>query len=237
MISPPWSIHPLAPEGRTEGRALDQFADVMVERGEAEKDPASPHPLFGLDEDLEGRVLEVDERPTVDHEDAGLRLLRERCEVVAGVLHVQEEETADDPDEEDAREGLVLGVLGRDMAEVRGSGLAPDLVDRGPHGLRREGDEGNDDRDEYPVERPEDDNPGGRSDRPEELRSADFRDRPKVADLDERNRGRDDDGCERGGRHQPEEGREKEQRCQGSERGDGPAELGLRPGAAAHRRL
>src|SRR5262249_41094806 len=160
-----------------ESRALDHRERLGVEPHEPKLDAALLRAPVGFREHLERRVLEVEDAGEVERDDLRLHLLRELPYLLAEPLRVHEEEAAFEAHEEEARERLVVRVLARDRPEDVRPALPPEDAHGRIRDLVREAEEGDDDRDEDALERPEENDAEERRDRPEELHPADPQDR------------------------------------------------------------
>ncbi len=95
-------------------------------RRQPDDDAAVRHALFALHQRLQGRVLDVGHAAHVERQHARLVLRDQRIDLLGHVLRVDEEQPPLGPHDQQALEGLVVGVLGRQRPQHVGAALAAD---------------------------------------------------------------------------------------------------------------
>ena len=199
-----------------------------------------------LHQHLQRRVLDVGHPAHVERHDARLVLRHERVDLVGHVLRVGEVEAPLRPQDQQALEGLVVGVFGRQRPQNVGPALADDDRHARAGGLAGEADERHDDRHDDALQRAEHQDPEHGDDRPAKLHRAHPANGEEFHGLDQPDRVDDDDRRERRVGQQAQQRREQQHGRGGDTGGDerrllrptarGAHDRGLRGAAAGRHR-
>ena len=204
--------------GETGGPDVGQ--DVRVQAREPDGSALLRVAPLTLHHHLERRILDVEDAAEVEHENARLVLGHEFLDPVADLLGIGKEQPAFRPQDQEAFEGFVIRVVGRQRAQDVLPPLATDHVDRRIRGLARQTEQRQDDGNQNALQGSEDEHAEEGRERPMELHGPGLADRRELGGLDQADRIDDHDRREHRLRQKPEQGRQNQHRRGRGRRGD-----------------